>query len=56
MPVNRRLTFNFRLLTNRKKALVGVSSAMADVGDVVLQQLRIIKFHTRAHGWTVLTA
>lgn len=39
VPIDRRLTFYFRLWTNQKNALVGISSAMADIGDVVLQQI-----------------
>lgn len=43
MPINRRLTFNFRLWTNQKNALVGISSAMADVGDVVFTTVKDYK-------------
>lgn len=50
MPVSRRLISISKLGTNRKKALVGVQVRWLSSAIIVLQQLRFIKFHTRARG------
>ena len=50
VPVSRRLTSISKLKTKRKKALVGVQVRWLSSAIIVLQQLRFIKFHTRARS------
>ena len=50
MPVSRRLTSISKLKTKRKKALIGIQVRWLSSAIIILQQLRFIKFHTRARS------
>ena len=50
MPFSRRLTSISKLKTKRKKALIGIQVRWLSSAIIILQQLRFIKFHTRARS------
>jgi len=50
MPVSRRFNIKNKSSDKTKESTRGIASALAMIGDFVLQQPREIKFHTRARG------